>query len=83
MKNYAYRVQNFSYNGFYGDILKKVTTYSATFIKWTRDPGIGLFKCSDNIERLIPTFALKGLKRHPLPEQDMTDKIIFGPPSHS
>lgn len=45
--------------------------------------SLGLFKCSDNTERLIPTFALKGLKRHPLPEQDMSNKVIIGFPSHS
>jgi hypothetical protein len=83
MKKYTYLVQHFSYNGFTGKLLKGMTTYSAKFKSWTRDPGIARFECSDNTERLIPTFALKGLKHHPLSEQDMSNKIIIGPPSHS
>jgi hypothetical protein len=54
-KKYAYRVQNFSYNGFCGKLLAGIVIYSALFEKWTRDPGIGLFKCSDDKKRLIPT----------------------------
>lgn len=82
-KDYAYLVQHFSYNGFCGTLLKGIAPYMAKFKKWTRDPGIARFECSDHITRLIPTFALKGLKQHSLPKQDMTNKVIIGPPSHS
>lgn len=83
VKKYTYLVQHFSYNGFTGKLLKGMTTYSAKFKNWTKDPGIARFECSDNTERLIPTFALKGLKEHPLSEQDMTNKIIIGPSAYS
>jgi hypothetical protein len=82
-ENYSYLVQHFSYNGFTGKLRKGIAPYMAKFKEWTKDPGIGRFECSDNVTRLIPTFALKGLERHPLPEQDMTNKIVFGAASHS
>lgn len=82
-KKHAYKVQHFNYNGFCGQSLKGLTTYTAKFKEWTRDPGIARFECSDHIIRLIPTFAIKGLICHPLPEQDMSNKIIIGPPTHS
>lgn len=82
-KKYAYLVQHFSYNGFTGKLRKGIAPYMAKFKEWTRDPGIGRFECSDNVTRLIPTFALKGLKRHPLLKQDMTNKVVFGAASHS
>lgn len=82
-KGYAYLIQNFSYNGFYGKLLKGIAPYMAKFKKWTKDPGIALFECSNRTMLLIPTFALKGLKRHPLPKQDMTNRVIIGSPSHS
>ena len=83
MKKHLYKVQNFSYNGFCGKLMLGMTSYQAKFKKWTNDPGVGIFGCSDGKERLMPTFALKGLKEHPLPEQDMSKKVMFGAAAHS
>jgi hypothetical protein len=83
MKNYAYLVRHYDYNGFYVKCLGKMTLFTATFKEWTNDPGIGLFECSDNVDRLIPSCALKGLARHPLPKQDMSNITLFGPSAHS
>lgn len=69
MEKYPYKVQNFSYNSFYGELLPNMASYRAQFKRWTNDPGIGVFECSDGKERLLPTFALKGLKESPLPER--------------
>lgn len=75
-------VNNFSYNGIYGYHLPGKAPYTATFIEWTNDPGIGRFQCSDGKERLIPTFALEG-DRNGLPPQSYKDKVYFGESSHS
>lgn len=83
MRKHLYKVQNFSYNGFMGELLPNMTSYQAKFKEWTNDPGIGVFECSDGKERLIPTFALKELKEYPLPEQDMSKKVMFGAAAHS
>ena len=83
MKKRSYAVKNFEYNGFFGKILKGKTPYKAIFKKWTNDPGIGVFECSDNKERLIPTFAIRKFKWKSLPKQDMNNKVYFGSPSHS
>jgi len=78
----TYKVRNFDYNGFYGRTLQGMASYEAKFSRWTNDPGIGVFECSDGKERLIPTFALIG-NTSELPEQDMSNKVMFGTPSHS
>ena len=83
MEEYPYKVQNFSYNGFCGQLLPAMASYLAKFKEWTNDPGIGIFGCSDGEERLIPTFALRGLNKYPLPKQDMSKKVMFGAGSHS
>lgn len=83
MKKFPYKVQNFSYNGFMGNTLPGMASYLAKFKKWTNDPGIAMFECSDSENRLIPSFALRGLKEHPLPEQDMSKKVMFGAAAHS
>lgn len=77
----TFTVQNFSYNGFCGKLLKGLAPYTAKFTKWTNDPGVGLFKCSDKKDRLIPTFAIIGKCNDP--KQDMSKKVIFGAPSSS
>jgi hypothetical protein len=77
-----YEVENFSYNGFMGQRLPGKALYKAKFIRWTSDPGVGAFICSDGKERLIPTFALVG-DHSGLPEQDFRHKVFFGSPSHS
>jgi len=78
----TFEVNNFAYNGFMGQHLPGKAPYTATFIKWTRDPGVAECLCSDGKVRLIPSFALQG-DRSRLPEQSMEHKIYFGLPSHS
>ena len=60
----SYKVHNFDYNGFSGQLCDGDATYTAVLIEWTLDPGVGRFQCSDGKVRLIPTFALK----HPHPK---------------
>lgn len=81
------KIRRFLYNGFHGQLCRGKTRYSVTsFIEWTKDPGIGIFKCSDGKRRLIPSFAFiecwKEIK-HLIPEQDMTNKVYFGTPCKS
>lgn len=80
----VFRVQRFEYSGFSGITRDGLTDYSARFIEWTPDPGVGLFQCSDGPKRLIPTFALLGRKKHfkLLPKQPKTG-VLFGAPSNS
>jgi hypothetical protein len=78
-----YKVRNFTYNGFMGKCDKGYAPYTAEFTKWSDDPGVAEFKCSDGKTRLIPTFAIEGDTECPLPPQDYSHKVIFGSPSHS
>lgn len=81
-KELTFEVRNFEYNGVAGRYLPGNAPYKATFVEWTKDPGVAIFRCSDGQERLIPTFALIG-DRNELPEQDYRNKVYFGSPSHS
>jgi hypothetical protein len=81
------KIQRFLYNGFHGQLRRGKTRYFVTsFVEWTRDPGIGVFECSDGKRRLIPSFAFiecwKEIK-YLIPEQDMTNKVYFGAPCKS
>ena len=80
-----FKVNNFTYNGVYGKDEEGHAPYTASFIKWTNDPGIALFKCSDGIDRLIPTFAIDDLPPGCLPKQIYaeTGPSIFGMPCRS
>lgn len=78
-----FTVTNFSYNGFSGQDLPGIAPYTAKFNSWTNDPGIANMDCSDEQQRLIPTFALVDLQRDDLPEQDYSKNIYFGRPSKS
>ena len=78
----TFEVGNFTYNGFCGQHLPGKAPYTATFIRWTDDPGVAIFLCSDGKERLIPTFAIIG-DTSGLPKQDYSNKVYFGSPSHS
>ena len=86
------KVRNFEYNGFMGRMLKGYAKFKVvSFIKWTTDPGIGKFGCSDGEERLIPTWAFSGPKGEEkykeikalIPEQPKENFVMFGAPSGS
>ena len=83
------QVQNFTYNGFFVQFRKGFAKYTVKeFIKWTLDPGIGLFMCSDKQERLIPSCCLDTEYRKTLPEEPKLNPfagigVLFGEPSKS
>lgn len=74
-----YSVRNFRYNGSIFETLG-MSKYTAVFKEWSNKPGIGIYKCSDNKERKIPTSCLIGNTKA-LPEQSKT--IIFNEPSNT
>ena len=76
------KVKNFEYNGFYGRTLNGHAPYTAEFEKWTADPGIGVFTCSDGKNRIIPTFAIEGGMPPGIPKQPKTG-VRFGAPCRS
>lgn len=57
-----YKVRNFEYDGFGCAIKKGFAPYTATLVKWTLDPGVGLLNCTDGVERLIPICVLPDFK---------------------
>lgn len=75
-KEFPFEVESFTYDGFGVEHLNKLAPYRAIFKEWTRDPGIFIAKCSDNIERKIPSCQLYGLD-FMLPEQ-VTKDVLFG-----
>lgn len=82
-EEYPYEIENFKYNGFTGRTFEGVAPYTAKFMEWTNDPGIGRFKCSDGKERLIPSFAITNMS-DVLPKQTyLGGKQYFGLPTHS
>jgi hypothetical protein len=82
-------VENFFYNGFATETLEGFASYEIeSFVKWTNDPGIGVFKCTDNKERLIPSCQLEKSYYNSLPKRPKLDPfkgvgVFFGSPSHS
>ncbi len=80
-------VENFIYNGFSVTPKKGFAKYTVEkLIKWTDDPGIGLFICSDKKERLIPSCQLtqEFLKTQPKREnKEFNINNVFGTPSKS
>jgi hypothetical protein len=82
MKEYA--VRNFEYNGVFGNILDGYAKYKAVFKYWASDPGIAVCECTDGLERLIPTFALKDFNVKNYRKQTYENgKTIFGMPCRS
>lgn len=55
-----FKVRNFVYDGFGGQLREGYAPYTVTLLRWTLDPGVGVFACSDGKERLIPSFAIPG-----------------------
>lgn len=84
MDDFKLTVLNFEYNGFYGQLTGWEADYKARFFKWTEDPGVGVFSCSDGETRLIPTFALKpAVSIRELPKQEYKNgPHMFGAPYH-
>jgi len=82
MEEKLFDIAGFSYNGFMGRLTGKPTGYKASFVKWTPDPGVGVFKCTDGKERNIPTFAVVGFDVADFPEQEKTG-VMFGSPCKS
>ena len=76
------KIQHFKYNGFCVTMLPGIAPYTAVFKKWTNDPGVAVFDCSDKKERRIPTCAIIG-KNGTLPKQSYKNKVIFGLASNS
>ena len=73
-------VERFRYNGFCGEgMAPEDAGYTAKFVRWTIDPGIGIFICSDGKYRLIPTYAVKGFK-HTDAEPQAETGLLFGGP---
>lgn len=66
-------VLNFTYNGIFGHIKPGFASYTAEFLKWTDDPGVAIFKCSDGKDRPMPTFAVVGFEVKNVPEQILPD----------
>ena len=81
------KIRNFEYNGFCGRMLKGYAKFKViSFSHWTRDPGIAVFRCSDEKLRLIPTFAFSDKYdeiRKMIPKQDLSNKVYFGAPTSS
>jgi hypothetical protein len=79
-----YQVYHFAYSGIAAQVKPEFTTYTATFSKWTSDPGIAEFNCSDNRTRLIPVCAIKDfhITNHgPWPEltqNQLAERKAFG-----
>jgi len=77
----SHEIYEFIYNGFCVERLNKnKTVYTAKFKKWTRDPGIGIFECSDGKNRYIPTCAIKDfdtLHIHPKQDVNVKEKLLM------
>jgi len=82
-------VKNFNYNGFFVESLPGFTSYKAVeLVIWTVDPGIGLFRCTDGRERLIPSCQLDDEFYNSLPPRPKLDPfkgngVFFGEPAQS
>jgi hypothetical protein len=74
----GFKVRNFTYDGLGVMFSGGEAPYTADFVKWTKDPGIAIFKCSDGKERLIPSIALMGIARKLLPTQPPLKERNFG-----
>lgn len=78
----VFKVKNFVYNGFYTETKPGLANYTVEFKEWTNDPGIAKCICSNGKLKLIPNFCLIGDKSM-LPEQNMSNKVLFGNSSKS
>ena len=83
-----FKVRNFTYNGLGVNFEGGLAKYTAKFIKWTNDPGVGEFKCSDGKVRLMPSCVLVG-PRESLPKktwksaEEQGVSVLFGTPCAS
>lgn len=76
-------VRNFTYNGFFGELLDGTAPYLAMFVEWTRDPGVAVCACTDGHERRIPSFALVDFNERWVAPPDATIADWFGVPCTS
>ena len=83
------KIKNFNYNGFFVESLLGIAPYKAIkLVKWTNDPGIGEFLCSDGKNRLIPSCQLSIEFINSQPPRIKLDPftgngVFFGSPAHS
>lgn len=60
-----HKVRRFTYDGFGGHLRKGYTNYTiVALVRWTLDPGVGEFECSDGQIRMLPSFAIEDLREH-------------------
>ena len=84
-----FAIRNFDYNGMFIYLEDGEAPYRADFLRWTTDPGVALFKCSDGEKRLIPSICIMGIGRKflpppPPPPKELNCGIIhMGMPSRS
>jgi len=70
-----YSVEDYRYNGYTVTPISGFKSFQVKkLLKWTNDPGIGLFLCSDKKVRLIPSCQLHPsfLNKHPKQFPDET-----------
>jgi len=79
VKEYPFRIKEFSYNGFMGKQGDKLMSYQAKFLRWSGDPGVAVMMCSDGEERFIPTFAMiESTMCLPIDDTPQEAKLLFG-----
>lgn len=82
-KNDFYKVRNFKYNGFYGELLPGYANYTISNPIKTSDPGI--YKCvaSNGETKYIPSYAIEGIEITYRPKETLDRPLLFGVASNS
>lgn len=78
------RIENFTYNGVF--VIPKpgfAKWWILEFIKWSNDPGIAIFRCSDGKDRYIPTCQISTKLNSTLSKQAIFKRVIIGAASNS
>ena len=71
-------VKNFLYDGLVVKQRSGFASYTAQFKKWTDDPGVAIFICSDGKERHIPFCQIEGFKEKDYPKQNYKSATELG-----
>lgn len=79
----VFKVKNFEYNGFTGQLKEGHTDYVVNSMESTSDPGIYNCACSDGNIRSIPSFAIEGIEIVYNPKQSTEVPLLFGQPCAS